>query len=54
MGLFLATLAGWFALADVPLRLEGYLLIGVAMTLFYPALTFLSGVLPLPLAAASR
>ncbi|NBD36117.1 MAG: hypothetical protein GVY30_08975 [Chloroflexi bacterium] len=52
VGLFLAALAGWFALADVPLRLEGYLLIGVAMTLFYPALTFLSGILPLPLAAA--
>ena len=51
VGLFLATLAGWFALADVHLRLEGYLLIGVAMTLFYPALTFLSGVLPLSLAA---
>lgn len=43
IGLFLASLAILLRFADVRLPLESYLMIGFALALFYPALTFLSG-----------
>ena len=52
VGLFLASLAGVLRLSGVPLPLEGYLLIGCGLALFYPLLTFLSGMVTLALAAA--
>jgi hypothetical protein len=50
--LFVASLAGLHRLGGVRLPLQHYLLAGLGFFLFYPALTFLSGVLELPLAAA--
>lgn len=51
IGLFLASLAILLRFADVRLPLESYLMIGFALALFYPTLTFLSGLLNVPLAA---
>jgi hypothetical protein len=50
--LFVASLAGLHRLSGILLPLQHYLLAGLGFFLFYPALTFLSGVLELPLAAA--
>jgi hypothetical protein len=49
---FLASLAGLLYLSDLRLRLASYLLVGCGLALFYPLLTFLSGMIALPLAAA--
>jgi hypothetical protein len=49
---FVGCLAGVYYLSDVKLPLQHYLLAGLGFFLFYPALTFLSGVIELPLAAA--
>ncbi|MBN1812383.1 MAG: zinc ribbon domain-containing protein [Anaerolineae bacterium] len=49
---FVASLAGLHRLGGVRLPLQHYLLAGLGFFLFYPALTFLSGVFELPLAAA--
>jgi len=49
---FVACLAGIHRLSGVRLPLQHYLLAGIGFFLFYPALTFLCGVLDLPLAAA--
>jgi hypothetical protein len=43
VGLFLVALFALFHLSGVRLRLDGYLLAGCGMALFYPLLTFLSG-----------
>ncbi len=43
IGLFLASLAILLRFADVRLPLESYLMMGLALALFYPSLTFLSG-----------
>jgi len=51
IGLFLISLAILLRFADVHLPLESYLMIGFALALFYPALTFLSGLLAVALAA---
>ncbi len=48
----LISLAGVFRLNRIRLRLENYLLIGCGLALFYPLLTFLSGLLEVTLAAA--
>ncbi len=45
VGLFLASVAGVLHLSHIRLGLESYLLAGLGMALFYPMLTFLSGVL---------
>jgi hypothetical protein len=50
--LFMAALGGVLVLSGVRLRLESYLLTGFGLALFYPMLTFLSGILPLAAAAA--
>jgi hypothetical protein len=50
--LFLLSLAGLLYLGGIHLPLAGYLLLGCGLALFYPALTFLSGVIPVALAAA--
>jgi hypothetical protein len=52
IGLFLASLAGVLHLSGMSLRLESYLLVGCGLALFYPALTFLSGLVDVSLAAA--
>jgi hypothetical protein len=52
VGLFVAALAGVLHLNGVRLRLESYLLVGVGLALFYPLLTFASGLIPLVAAAA--
>jgi hypothetical protein len=49
--LFLASLAGMLYLNGVHLQWENYLLIGCALALFYPMLTFLSGLVNVGLAA---
>jgi hypothetical protein len=49
---FLASLAAVLYLSDIRLRVTSYLLIGCGLALFYPLLTFLSGTIALPLAAA--
>ena len=49
---FVGCLAGVHYLTNVRLPLPHYLLAGLGFFLFYPALTFLSGVIELPLAAA--
>jgi hypothetical protein len=51
VGLSLLSLAGVFHLSRLHLRIESYLLIGCGLALFYPMLTFLSGLLEVPLAA---
>lgn len=51
VGLFLASLAGVLYLSGVRLRLATYLLAGCGMALFYPLLTFLSGMVDLAVAA---
>lgn len=51
VGAFLASLAGALYLSNVRLRLTGYLLTGCGLALFYPLLTFLSGIVDLGLAA---
>jgi hypothetical protein len=51
-GGFLASLAAVLHLSSVRLRVTSYLLIGCGLALFYPLLTFLSGTIALPLAAA--
>jgi hypothetical protein len=51
IGLFLLLLFGILRLADIRLRLESYLLIGCGLVLFYPLLTFLSGIFDVTLAA---
>ena len=51
VGLFLVSLAGVLHLSGVHLRLATYLLAGCGMALFYPLLTFLSGMVDLALAA---
>lgn len=45
VGLFLASLAALLRLGDVRLGLESYLLMGCGLALFYPLLTFLSGMM---------
>jgi hypothetical protein len=52
VALFLASLGGVLHLDGVRLRLPSYLLLGLGLALFYPLLTFLSGLLPLVAAAA--
>ncbi len=49
---FLATLAALFHLSDLRLRPEVYLLAAIGLALFYPLLTFLSGLADIPVAAA--
>jgi hypothetical protein len=51
VGLFLASLAGVFHLSGMSLRTESYLLAGLGLALFYPILTFLSGVVGVILAS---
>jgi len=51
IGFFLVSLALLFRFADLSFSLESYLLVGFALALFYPTLTFLSGLLDLTLAA---
>jgi len=51
VGLFIASLAGVFRLSGVSLRPESYLLAGLGLALFYPTLTFLSGVIGVVLAS---
>ncbi len=48
--LFLISLGGLFNLAGLRMPIESYLLVGLCLALFYPALTFLSGLVPLVLA----
>ena len=48
---FLVVLAGLLYLGGIRLRFESYLLVGCGLALFYPALTFLSGLLGVTLAA---
>jgi len=45
VGLFVACMAGLFFLNGLRVPLEGYLLAGLAMALFYPLLTFSSGLI---------
>lgn len=52
VGLFLVSLAGVLHLSGVRLELESYLLAGCGLALFYPLLTFLSGLVDVILAAA--
>jgi len=52
VGLFLGTLALLLRLSGAQLRLEAYLLVGLCLAAFYPALTFLSGLVYLYAAAA--
>jgi len=52
VGLFLGTLALLLRLSGAHLRLEAYLLVGLCLAAFYPALTFLSGLVYLYAAAA--
>ncbi len=52
VGLFLASLAGLFRLSGTRLTLTTFLLTGLGLVLFYPLLTFLSGLVNLTLAAA--
>jgi hypothetical protein len=52
VALFVASLAGLHRLSGIQLPLQHYLLAGLGFFLFFPALTFLGGVLELPLAAA--
>lgn len=52
VALFLASLAGVLHVSDVRLRLESYLLAGLGLALFYPTLTYLSGVVGVILASA--
>jgi hypothetical protein len=52
VALFVACLAGVHRLSGVQLPVQHYLLAGLGFFLFYPALTFLSGVLDLALAAS--
>jgi hypothetical protein len=49
---FVGCLAGLHRLSGIQLPLQHYLLAGLGFFLFYPALTFLSGALELPWAAA--
>ena len=51
IGLFLVSLAILLRFADTKLPTESYLMIGFALALFYPMLTFLSGLLNVILAA---
>jgi hypothetical protein len=50
IGIFLISLAILLRFAGKQMPLESYLMIGFAMALFYPTLTFLSGLLPVALA----
>jgi hypothetical protein len=52
VGFCLLSLAAVFHLSGIQLRLEYYLIIGCGLALFYPLLTFLSGLLDVTLAAA--
>jgi hypothetical protein len=52
VGLCLASFGGVFHLSGIRLRLESYFLLGCGLALFYPTLTFLSGVIDVSLAAA--
>ncbi len=49
---FLISLAVLFKLGKVDLRLEGYLMVGLCLAFFFPALTFLSGLVELSIASA--
>ncbi|MGD1996793.1 MAG: zinc ribbon domain-containing protein [Anaerolineae bacterium] len=51
VGLFLAALVGLLHMAGVRLPMAGYLLLGLALALFYPMLTFLSGLVHVVVAA---
>jgi hypothetical protein len=51
VGLFLVSLAGLLHLGGIHLSLATYLLAGLGLTLFYPLLTFLSGLVNVVLAA---
>jgi len=52
VGLFLVSLARVLHLSGVRLEMESYLLAGCGLALFYPLLTFLSGLVDVTLAAA--
>lgn len=45
VGLFVTCLAGLFSLSGTRFALEGYLLAGLGLALFYPFLTFMSGLI---------
>jgi hypothetical protein len=51
VGFSLLSLAGVFHLSGLRLRLESYLLMGCGVALFYPLLTFLSGLVEVTIAA---
>jgi hypothetical protein len=51
VGACVLSLAGVFHLRRIRIRLENYLLVGCGLALFYPLLTFLSGLLEVTLAA---
>jgi hypothetical protein len=51
IGLFLASLAGILHLSEIHLPVTAYLLAGLGLALFYPLLTFLSGLINVVLAA---
>lgn len=51
VGLFLISMAGILQLSGTRLQLQGYLLIGCGMALFYPLLTFSSGLINILIAA---
>ncbi len=51
VGIFLASMAGLFWLEGIHLRLEVYLLAGLGLVLFYPLLTFMSGMIELTVGA---
>jgi len=51
IGLFLGSLAILLRFADIRLPLESFLMIGFALALFYPTLTFLSGLINVTMAA---
>lgn len=53
IGLCLLSLAAVFHLSQVRLQIENYLLLGCALALFYPLLTFISGLVDVKVAAAS-
>ncbi|MEA3349656.1 MAG: hypothetical protein U9Q82_03435 [Chloroflexota bacterium] len=51
IGFFLASLAILLRFADIHLPLESYLMMGFALAIFYPTLTFLSGLVNVVMAA---
>lgn len=51
IAVFLGLFGGMLHLDGMRLKLEGYLLIGLGLALFYPLMTFLSGIVPLSVSA---